>query len=134
MTLPDDTAIRQMDGPALTRLALALALAPTGFMTCGHERFSQTALPGLSRRAWRPHTNVTQARTLFFDISGLCKLYSQGTSGNSGEVHLKDTLGHELSGVSWGLTGDEISEAMALTRCACLARAAQLREEAASHG
>ena len=123
MTIPDDNTIRQLDGPALTRLAYDLGLAPAG-ATLWNEQ------PYAHRDFWEPHKDVSQARALFFGISGLWKLYSQGTRGTAGEVHLKDEYGTELAGVSWGLGSDEPSEALALLRCACRARAAQLREEA----
>lgn len=139
MTIPKDTAIRQLDGPALTRLALALALAPEGFFTCGNNILSQTALPGISRHAWRPHTNVMQARALFFDTMGArwkwCVGYSPGEP--PGLVRIWDgthTFDEPFCRETCLFCREPChchqSEAMALLRCACLARAAQRREEA----
>lgn len=142
MTIPDDATIRQLDGPALTRLALALALAPTGFITCGHDIFLQTDLPGISRQSWRPHTNVTQARALFFDTMGARWKYCVGYYPGEppGLVRLCDgphTFDEPFCRETCPFCREPChchqSEAMALLRCACRARAAQRREEAVTH-
>ena len=119
MTLPTDDTIRAMDGPALTRLAAHLGLAPEGFAR------------------WEPHAEVQQARALFFDRlgklgwqvrleqwggKGSCSAIWYGMPGRAYPLTLLTSYGHPTAE----------TQALALLRCACLAE--RLRQHEETHG
>ena len=116
MTFPTDDAIRAMDGPALTRLAVTLGLAPAGSLR------------------WEPHTDVQQARALFFDrlgehgwcvrleqwgAKGNCSAIWYGVPGRAYPLTLLTSYGHPTAE----------TQALALLRCACLAERERQHEE-----
>ncbi len=153
--LPTDDQIRGMDGPALTRLAYELGLAPTqprryfwedkwlaqgldrpcfyGYHEDG-ERFINRFDP------WCPDTNVQQAREVFFDRLATHNLVTNHYAGNGwGRAYAKQSARSDFKRerpyiveILWGLgeagIPPEDSEALALLRCACCAVAAQQRE------
>lgn len=146
-TLPTEQEIRAMDGPALTRLAYMLGLAPEWVHwndawegdvpgPCGIDRWGIISPYTMS---WHPHDDLTQAREVFLDKMmefSFVTTYEK-FSANYGFCHAKwrpKRLGNyrDRIRIAWhpenGGLGLQISEAYALLLCACLARAAQMRE------
>lgn len=152
-TIPTEEAIRAMDGPALTRLAYALGLAPEWVHwddawegdvpgPCGIDRWgiiSPYTMP------WHPHDDLTQAREVFLDKLpplGCTAIWYAVENFGSASAKLSVTRYNAAARQAsmreclWGIgepgNPAESSAAMAALRCACLVRAYQMQEEAHS--
>lgn len=136
-TIPTEQAIRDMDGPALTRLAYMLGLAPEWVHwedawegdvpgPCGIDRWgiiSPYTMP------WHPHDNLDQAAAVLRLLRwrGWQTVVYGGCE--SGLVEIHDETGQvwrEHWGDDYAATPDALQtqECEAFLRCACLARAA----------
>lgn len=127
-TIPTEQAIRVMDGETLTQLAYTLGLSPDDVQYVDDkksgwwrgETYQGVFIP-LQR--WHPHDDLAQAREVFLD-----KLDSYGWTVSywrHGDVNVLSAHAEARYDVYQKSVGDE---AHGLLLCACLARAAQLRD------
>lgn len=142
--VPSEDEILAMEGPVLTRLAFDLGLAIEDTAVLGDEvwRYDDDNPYGRALLyTWEPYRNITQAREVFFDRlenrgfitnryagSGFGRAYAKESARigwKRGRPYMVETL--------WGMgepgNPAEVTEALALLRCACLAVAAQQRQE-----
>ena len=151
MTIPTAQEIRAMDGEALTRLAYTLGLAPNDVQYVDDRKpgwWRGETYQGLFMplKRWHPHDDLFQAREVFLErLPALGFVVNWYAVENFGRISAKlcvTCYSAEVSRASaqeclWGIgepgNPAEPSPAMAALRCACLARAAQLREEAQNH-
>ena len=118
--------IRQLDGPALTRLAFELGLAPEGTELVNPGGHYEYAFRGTW---WHPHDYLALADAVLRDLRA--DGYHTGVSGNSGGGVVLVHNHHTWVRVGWGnalaMVGAETegSECMALLRCAVLAVASE---------
>lgn len=135
-TIHTEEAIRAMDGPALTRLAYALGLAPDDVQYVDDkksgwwrgETYQGVFIP-LQR--WHPHDDLAQAREVFLDKLRQFGLtthvdWEPFSGGPPGTIEVQ--MGKWDSQVFSESYSEASDEALAMLRCACLARAAQLRD------
>lgn len=148
MTIPVDAEIRAMEGPALTRLAYELGLAPEAYneesklhgpcmtVVCEYDCCNW-------REYWQPHNDIEQARQVFLDaLPALGVVVTWYAAELFGRVSAKlsvtrysirvssASIEECLRGIGEPGNPAEASAAMAVLRCACLVRAYQLRMEA----
>jgi len=132
-------AIRTLDGPALTRLAHTLGLAPhvVRYTSQGRERDNILYDPATGA-VWEPHRRLDQGDAVFRQL----RQHGWKTTDHASGLHegvvaavlwRTPNQPHDLSiEVQYGGVVNEDSEAMALLRCAVLARAAQREARAMS--
>ncbi len=121
--------ILAMDGPALTRVAWELRLAPEGIALWFDMPYNFAA-----RLLWEPHLDVDQANQVFRQLRArgwYCET-SWSPRGATTQVnvwHPPSVLQSHIV-CRYGQEGQD-SEALALLRCACLAVASQQQESPA---
>ena len=123
-----------MDGPALTRLAWELGLAPKEVGTIGHKVLAYLTALTVPQIAWQPHMDLTQADAVFRQVRQrgwtTSVAFGYGGFAQSGMVHATkaglDRVPTEREDfLCPGHVGGEETEALALLRCACLAAASE---------
>lgn len=128
--IPEEATIRALDGDALARLAILLGLAPDGtkYMEVAHGYYTDTTTPTRQWVRWEPHTDIAQADAVLRKLRQYGWMLRVFSIAHWGRVEAEDD-GHVKHLAEWDTDNqrEDTSEAMALLRCACLARAAQLR-------
>lgn len=140
LTIPTEATIRTMDGRALCRLAFHLGLAPS------EARYPEGCVyvyvpHADDERAWRPHKRLDDADAALRTLRqhGWRTRVQGGAFGDvTATRHIPEPPATNWETQTWEVpwgrhAQNEPTEAMALLRCACLARAAQQRE-AVTHG
>lgn len=129
-TIPDDAAIQAMDGQALTLLVWQLGLAPSE--ACHYDHKVWIRVEGITC-VWAPSKDIQHAEALLRQMRQ-CGFWTGNEGATDGGVIMMMLLSTG-EGTSWKRwwsieprPSTEPSECLAILRCCCLARAAQLRE------
>ena len=119
MVMPEE--IRTMDGPALTRLAVTLGLAPEGSSLYDQRGAVVIREAGGNHYSWIPHADLAQADAVFRQLRARGWRIDASSTQDSGGCSVLLKQQHAIV-VWWGENYAD-TEPLALLRCACLAAA-----------